>query len=93
MYPGDPPISWRVFLKRNGQPLDITDSTISAPVTDDGVLVAHLEVEKTDPEGGEITLTITDTIYAAVKLFSSWRLREEPYFGTSVVRGRLVKAI
>jgi hypothetical protein len=51
--PGDIPISWRVRLRREGQPID-TNSTLSAPVTDDGVEVAQLEIEKTDASNAEV---------------------------------------
>lgn len=44
MYPGDAPISFRAFLRREGEVLDVTNSDITAPVTDNGVEVAQLTV-------------------------------------------------
>jgi hypothetical protein len=52
MYPGDVPFSWKVTLKDDGVPVDITNSEIAAPVLDDGVEVGSLTVEKTDPVNG-----------------------------------------
>jgi hypothetical protein len=91
MYPGDPPISWLVVVLRNGEPYDITDLAISAPVYDDGVQVAELTVEKTNPLVGEARLTITSEVFDAVKRYSTWRFREDTDFRCPLIQGRLVK--
>lgn len=39
MYPGDVPFLWKVTVKDDGVPVDISQSEISAPVFDDGVLI------------------------------------------------------
>lgn len=93
IYPGDVPISWRVTMKREGQPLDVTNSILSAPVTDNGVEVAQLTIEKTGAVNGEVRLTITQEVYDAVQRYSTWRLREDSLLRAAIVQGRLVKRI
>jgi hypothetical protein len=93
MYPGDVPISFFVTLRRQGQGLDISNSTIIAPVYDDGVEVGALTVEKTDPVIGQVKLTVTQVVYDAVKRYSTWRLREAPILSAVMVQGRLDKRL
>jgi len=93
MYPGDVPISWFVTLRRQGQGVDINNSTITAPVYDDGVEVGALTVEKTNSAIGEVKLTVTPEVYDAVNRYSTWRLREEPIFSAVMVQGRLDKRL
>jgi hypothetical protein len=93
MYPGDVPISWLVTLRRQGQGVDVTNSTITALVYDDGVQVGALTVEKTNPGVGEVKLTVTQAVYDAVKRYSTWRLREAPIFSAVMVQGRLDKRL
>jgi hypothetical protein len=93
MYRGDVPFSWKVTLKDDGVPVDITDSEISAPVFDDGKQVGSLTVEKTDPVNGQVKLTFTEALHAAVGRYSTWRFREETIFNFLLLQGRLVKEV
>ena len=91
IYPGDAPFSWKVTLKDDGVPVDITDSVVSAPVFDDGNKVADLDIEKTDPTQGQLKLTLSNTVYAAIGRYSTWRFREDTVFRFLLLQGRLVK--
>jgi hypothetical protein len=91
MYPGDVPFSWKVTLKSDGEPVDITDSDVSALVYDDGKEVGAMTLEKIDPENGQVMLTFTEALHAAVGRYSTWRFREDTLFNFLLIQGRLVK--
>lgn len=91
MYPGDVPFSWKVTLREDGETIDVSDSEISAAVYDDGVEVGSLTIDKTDPENGEVMLTFTEALYAAIGRYSTWRFREDTIFNFLLLQGRLVK--
>ena len=92
MYEHALPISWRVFLRSNGVPIDITGDEVLALVLDDRVEVAELGVERLDEVAGTLQLTIDQTVYDAVKRYSTWRLFDSAQFDYPVLQGRLVKA-
>jgi hypothetical protein len=85
------PFWWKVTLKSDGLAVDISGSEISAPVLDDGKQVGSLEIEKVDPINGQVELTFTEALYAAVGRYSTWRFREETIFNFLLIQGRLVK--
>jgi hypothetical protein len=60
-------ITWRVYLRSNGVPIDITGDEVLAPVLDDRVEVAELGVERLDDVAGTLQLTIDQTVFDAVK--------------------------
>jgi hypothetical protein len=92
MYEHALPITWNGTIRSQGVAIDITDTEILAPVLDDGTEVASLVFEKTDPEAGELQLTINAGIYGAVGRYSMWHLYALGVFDYPVVQGRLVKA-
>jgi hypothetical protein len=92
MYEHALPITWKGTLRSEGVAIDITDSEVLVPVLDDGEEVTSLPFEKTDPEVGEIKLTINQAVYDAVGRYSTWRLFETDHFDYPPVQGRLVKA-
>jgi hypothetical protein len=53
--------------------------------------VADLDIEKTDPTQGQLKLTLSNTVYAAVGRYSTWRFREDTVFRFLLLQGRLVK--
>jgi hypothetical protein len=85
-------ITWRVYLRSNGVPIDITGDEVLALVLDDRVEVAELGVERLDEVAGTVQLTIDQTVYDAVKRYSTWRLFDSAQFDYPVLQGRLVKA-
>jgi hypothetical protein len=92
MYEHVLPISWRVFIRSNGVPVDLTGNELLAPVSDDGTEVSSLELERIDDVVGAVQLTITQAVYDAVKRYSIWRLFDPTLFDYPLVQGRLVKA-
>ena len=91
--PEDLPLSWTVPITRNGLPIDLSSSTITAILTDNSVQVGELDLDMTTAISGTVKLTLTQDLYDAVGTYSSWRLNESPVFGRRVVQGRLVKRI
>ena len=71
--------------------MDISNSEISAPVLDDGIQIGSLTIVKTDPANGQVRLTFTEALHAAVGRYSTWRFREETIFNFLLIQGRLVK--
>ena len=92
MYEHALPIMWRVYLRSNGVPIDITGDEVLAPVLDDRVEVAELGIERLDDVAGTLQLTIDQTVFDAVKRYSTWRLFDPAQFDYPVLQGRLVKA-
>jgi hypothetical protein len=92
MYEHALPITWKGTIRSEGVAIDITDSDILVPVLDDGEEVTSLPFVKTDPEAGELELTINQAVYDAVGRYSIWRLFEPLNLDYPVVQGRLVKA-
>jgi hypothetical protein len=93
VYPGDPPVSWKVAVRENGVAVDLTNSTMSAPVTDDGKQVGELQVDPVDLLGGVVQLTLTPEVYAAIGRYSTWRFREDTIFRFPLLQGRIVKEL
>jgi hypothetical protein len=54
MYEHALPISWRVYLRSNGVPIDITGDEVLTPVLDDRVEVAELGIERLDDVAGDV---------------------------------------
>jgi hypothetical protein len=86
------PISWRVFIRSNGVPVDLTGDEVLVPVADDRVEVTELGLERIDDVAGTLQLTIDQAVYDAVKRYSTWRLFDPTLFDYPVVQGLLVKA-
>jgi hypothetical protein len=92
MYEEVLPISWRVFFRSNGVPVDLTDADILIPVFDDGIEVSELSLAILSATGGETRLSIGSDVFGAVKRYSTWRLFVPSIFNYPVLQGRLVKA-
>jgi hypothetical protein len=92
MYEHALPITWRVFLRSNGVPIDITGDEVLTPVLDDRVELVELGVERLDDVAGIVRLTIDQTVFDAVQRYSTWRLFDPAQFNYPVLQGRLVKA-
>ena len=91
MYEQALPISWRVFFRSDGEPIDLTDADILIPVLDDGTEVSELGLVGLDAAGGEIRVAINSDVFGAVKRYSTWRLFLPSIFDYPVLQGRLVK--
>src|ERR1041384_2851023 len=76
IYPGDLPVTWDLSILRNGAPMDLSTSTIWLPVTDDGVHVGDLSVDRTNDASGLLTVTLDSDVFDLLKRYSTWRLRE-----------------
>ena len=88
----DLPLTWRVTIHRNGDALDVTDSTISVRLMDDGSEIGLLDVDnETFGATGKVLVTLSTALFATMKRYSTWQLREAPYFNAIPVQGRLVK--
>jgi hypothetical protein len=91
LYPGMVPRSFHVTVKAAGEVLDLTDSEISAPVYDDGVEVAAMDVEKVDAPNGLVKITITQPVYDAIGRYATWRFHESGVFDYPLIEQRLAK--
>ncbi len=91
MYTGDLPKEWVVRILRNGVPMDLSASVLLAPVSDNGVELGHLDIDRADAIIGRLTLSLSESVYAAMSKYSTWRLREDSVFFVPVMQGRLVK--
>jgi hypothetical protein len=89
--PGDLPFSWTVGVRLNGWP-DVSGLNFIAPLYDDGVEVGSLTVDQSDAANGQIELTLTAEVFAQVKRYSTWRLRETTMYRVPIMQGRLIKA-
>jgi hypothetical protein len=92
MYEHALPIVWKGTIRSEGVAVDISESSILVPVLDDGEEVTSLPFVKTDPEDGELELTINQAVYDVVGRYSTWRIFVLPVFDYPLVQGRLVKA-
>jgi hypothetical protein len=92
MYEHALPISWRVYIRSNGVPVDLTGDEVLVPVADDRVEVTELGVERIDDVAGTLQLMIDQAVYDAVNRYSTWRLFDPTLFDYPVIQGRLVKA-
>jgi hypothetical protein len=93
VYAADMPLSWDVPLTRNGLVEDLSDSTIEATLTDDGIEIGQLGVDLSKGTAGIVTLTLTQELYDQIHTYSSWTIKESPVFNGRPVRGRLVKRV
>jgi len=72
--------------------VDLSASTVTVVVKNDGLEIGSLEVDMANASGGVLWLTVDQTIYDAMGRYSTWQLSESPLFGGDVVvQGRLVK--
>jgi len=91
LYPGMVPRSFHVTVKAAGEVLDLTNSDVIAPVYDDGVQVAAMDVEKDDAPNGRVKITITTEVYDAIGRYATWRFHEGTVFDYPLIEQRLVK--
>jgi hypothetical protein len=91
LYPGMVPRSFHVTVKAAGEVLDLTDSDVTAPVYDDGVEVAAMDVEKVDAPNGLVKITITQPVYDAIGRYATWLFHESGVFDYPLIEQRLVK--
>jgi hypothetical protein len=87
----DPPLSWPVNVRHNGRLLDLAGLDLSAPVTDDGVQVGELEIEIINADYGKLSVTLTPELFAILRNYSTWQLRENETFRAPLVQGRIVR--
>jgi hypothetical protein len=92
LYADDVPEIIPVTVTRDGAAVDLSYSTITATVSDNGADLAEVNVDMSASMQGRIIITIPGSIYAQIKRYATLRLHEDSVFQSLLMVRRLVKA-
>src|SRR4051794_25211351 len=91
LYADDVPELVPVSVTRGGLPVDLSFSTITATISDNGADIGSADIDMTAAEQGRLVLSIPGTIYAQMKRYATLRLHEGTIFQSLLMIRRLVK--